>query len=491
MRATTSCRKCGVYNCDTKRCTTFCPEQRLLPMYFSNKIASISLQAQSRYGSRVKISKNGNVLIVSAPLYNVKDVIGNGAVFVYEKDSCQKNWVFRQRLVQQVPNCSCCDDQKHANTELQPNMSEESYNFGQSVAISRDGSTIAVGAPLQGSNQTGAVYVYYRSKTKTYWCPISKLVAYKTDENDETTIDEQSGSGFGFSIDMDDLGDKIIVGSPWADMQGAVYVFVFRSSRRKKSSVCCRDPRRNKKYYFCEKIIPSGTGTFSDFGFSVSLAGEGSEIAIGSPNILSSSLTFPNFGSLSLYELDECGNYTLTQEITPEDASADILFGTNVKFTLNADFIFVEAPGADKSVGGQTIYENVGSVYVYKREKCNYRLLTTLCPDFSSVSEQFLKDSSVNEMSDFDVSDTGFVVAIGYQVVKGGVVVVFRFCCKTNTWKQGETLRSFDNNLRNESVCEECEFGTSVSLSGSGNDLVVGEISEDPDKHSAAYVFSQ
>ena len=93
--------------------------------------------------------------------------------------------------------------------------------FGSSVAISRDGETIAVGVPGDDSNavgvnsnsssnsekDSGAVYIFMKDKDTQKW----KRQAYLKAEN------SKPGYQFGFSVALSDNGDTLVVGSPGED----------------------------------------------------------------------------------------------------------------------------------------------------------------------------------------------------------------------------------------------------------------------------------
>lgn len=85
--------------------------------------------------------------------------------------------------------------------------------FGQSVAISTDGSTVGVGAPGYSAVQTGAVYVFRLGKR---WTQSAKLGA----------ADGGPGNQFGCAEAISADGSRVLIGALAVDSyEGAAYIF--------------------------------------------------------------------------------------------------------------------------------------------------------------------------------------------------------------------------------------------------------------------------
>lgn len=524
-------------------CTPFAPHQRLELSKFEKKQCVDECevvkdnQKDAQFGSRVAMSKNGNVLVVAAPLYDAKAsdgtvVANNGAVFVFERAHtgaiCSRSkdkpkWLLRQRLVQQAP--------KTCAKELQGVATFEMFNFGQSIALSEDGFYIVVGAPLQdntvpqdntgpsiGDDPSGAVYIYARCpKRKGHWVPVEKLTAQRIDpSNDkcdedacEVKDDTEIDALFGYDVDISRDGATVIVGAPGANMnEGAAYIYRRTCSVGLPNSTatfqrrCTKDSLYNIKQKLVRPVLPgdlpNSQGTM--FGFSVALSGFGDLAAVSKPAMdLVVNPSFPNAGAVCIFENGPAYKFVEQVRLTTPDIQSDALFGTGVRITPDKRFMFVEAPGEDKVVKfkGASRVSEVGSVYVFERQ-CNnvtdsttgahtktieYVQVAKLCPDFSNTDIVFV-DNDTAQMTSFDVSDDGCVVAIGYESLLDGVsfesefeggVVVFRFDDKKQAWKQVEILRPFDARLREDASRGEAAFGASVTVSGDGECLVAGE----------------
>lgn len=155
--------------------------------------------------------------------------------------------------------------------------------FGASVALSGDGSTLAVGAYYEGSAgrgvdmgqldnsaaQAGAVYIFVRSGTS--WAQQSYLKASNTD----------GGDWFGYCVALSEDGSKLAVGSLAEDSAargtdglqsdnsatsaGAVYVFTRSATGW-----------RQRAY-----VKPSNAEAGDMFATDVSLSGDGSTLVVG------------------------------------------------------------------------------------------------------------------------------------------------------------------------------------------------------------------
>jgi cysteine-rich repeat protein len=156
--------------------------------------------------------------------------------------------------------------------------------FGTSVALSGDGSTLAVGAYQEASAATGingdqvsnaagssgAVYVYVHSSGGT-WSQQAYVKASNTDAGDQ----------FGYSVELSGDGSTLAVGaviedsaataingdqvSNAAGFAGAAYVYARSSGTW------------NQQAY----VKASNTGASDNFGYSVALSGDGSTLAVG------------------------------------------------------------------------------------------------------------------------------------------------------------------------------------------------------------------
>ena len=223
-----------------------------------------------QFGSSVSLSDDGNTLAVAA-IWEQSDSTGvnglhnnnveqSGAVYVFTRRG--EDW--REEAFIKASNTGLFD------------------NFGNSVSLSGDGNSLAVGAPFEDSNSTGvngaqnnnistnsgAVYVFTRSGLN--WSQKAYIKANNTGAEDY----------FGFSVSLSDDGNSLAVGARREDSNangvdgeqndnstdtGAVYVFTRSSTTWSQQAY----------------IKASNSGVGDEFGNSVSLSDDGHSLAVG------------------------------------------------------------------------------------------------------------------------------------------------------------------------------------------------------------------
>jgi hypothetical protein len=224
---------------------------------------------------------------------------------------------------------------------LKATNAEASDLFGSAVALSRDGSTLAVGAELKaqgpdgwlawwadgGSQRAGAVYVFVR--TPRGWVQQAQLAAARPVQ----------GSGFGFSLSLSDDGSTLAVGAPFesgvADEQGAVHVFE-RVGNRWSAPV----------------RLPSAQGA-DRFGVSVALSGRGDVLAVGTPGQDGEAVR--DQGAVHVFGRGT-GAWTERADLRASDPRAEDGLGTSVALSID---------GRTLAVGAQS--SGRGAVHVFQQ----------------------------------------------------------------------------------------------------------------------------
>ncbi len=224
-----------------------------------------------RFGSAVSMSADGDTLAVGAPMEtsgatgvggdeDSNSAAGSGAVYLFTRSAA----TWSQEAYIKASNTGPRDE------------------FGSSLFLSPDGTTLAVGANLEdstatgvdgdqsndGASDAGAVYVFATSGG--VWVQQAYLKASNTDPTDE----------FGVSLSLDADGSTLAVGAyreasaargvggdegdDSAPGGGAVYVF-----------------SRTGETWTAESYLKaSNTGTDDEFGWSLSLSADGTTLAV-------------------------------------------------------------------------------------------------------------------------------------------------------------------------------------------------------------------
>jgi len=325
-----------------------------------------------RFGTRVSISGNGRLLAISAPeeASGATGVDGDqtgdtapvsGAVYMFARGT-DDHWAQQSYI-------------KSSNTGT-------GDYFGGSLALSADGTTLAVGAPSEAGaamgidgNQTdrsapyaGAVYVF--TQTGSTWKQQAYVKASNTDVYDQ----------FGTSLALSTDGSTLAVGADSessaaigidgdlrdnsATSAGAVYVFV-----------------RNEGLWRQQAYVKaSNTGAGDAFGSSIALSADGALLAVGAYGERSRAIgldgdqvdnSLINAGAVYVHARDAAGTWSQRSYVKASNSDARDWFGIAVALSGDGQSLAVGAYGessAATGIGGDPQGASAafaGAVYVY------------------------------------------------------------------------------------------------------------------------------
>ena len=336
-------------------------------------IKASNAQTSDKFGFSLALSGDGNTLAVGATLEdsNARGVNGNQAD--NSADSAGAAYVF-------VRNGSRWSQQAY----LKASNADAGDQFGWSIALSRDGSTLAVGAQTEGSAATGvngdqadnsaadagAVYVFTR--TGTAWTQQAYVKASNA----------QAGDRFGFSVTLSGDGNTLAAGSydedgsakgvngvsdEGAANSGAAYVYV----------------RRGATWTHEAYVKASNTVRNIALGSAVALSADGSTLAVGAVDETNltrgidgdqSSTPDNSVSAGSIYVFGRADGgwrqqaYVKSFNIGPTD-----LFGIRLALSGDGSVLAAGAPG--QNGGGRGVNANPedfsapesGAVYLFRR----------------------------------------------------------------------------------------------------------------------------
>ncbi|HET7500121.1 MAG TPA: hypothetical protein VFK02_03935 [Kofleriaceae bacterium] len=231
--------------------------------------------------------------------------------------------------------------------------------FGQSVALSADGSTLAVGASLEdsdgttqassGAQDSGAVYVFTR--TGGLWSQQAYVKAPIVNSFD----------GFGASVALSDDGATLAVGASFADSAmtnlGAVHVFARTGTT------------------WTPELDQVGTGNdpIGALGNSVALSGDGATLAVGASREDSVSLPAQTTSG-AVYLFTRSGaTWTQAAHLEASIVGAGDRFGTSVSLSHDGARLLIGAPAEDgraTGLGGDPADDtapDAGAAYLFVR----------------------------------------------------------------------------------------------------------------------------
>ena len=322
---------------------------------------------EDNFGGSVAISADGNTLAVGVAFEDSNgskadnSITDAGAVYVFVR---AQNDTWSNEAYLKASNAGTQD------------------YFGNSVALSADGNTLAVGAPLENSDagqvggdqaddsadNAGAVYVFGRSNGN--WSQREYLKALNSDANDR----------FGIAVAISGDGDTIAVGAygelskatgiggDQADNSllnaGAAYVFVWA----------------NKAWSQQAYIKASNTGENDQFGDAIAVSADGNTLAVGAYREASTAKgvgqdqvlnTAPNAGAAYVFVRSENKDWSQRAYLKASNSRAQDLFGCSLAMSADGNTLAIGAyleDSASIGVGGEQpdlAAPAAGAVYLY------------------------------------------------------------------------------------------------------------------------------
>jgi len=383
---------------------------------------------------------------------------------------------------------------------------------GNTVAISRDGNTIAVGAPHESSGATGtngnqhdesaynagAVYVYARAGAG--WSQQAYVKASNAG----------AGDYFGSSVVLSADGNTMAVAAHWeasaatgvngnqADnsipQAGAVYVFT-RGGGRWTQQAYLKASNTGEKSEG-EALVGGGDG--DQFGFSLALAADGNTIAVGAvgedstaTGINGNQADNAAVSAGAVYVFRRVGS-TWSQQAylkpsTPAMFAAGDLFGFSLGLSADGTTLAVgvyDEGGSSRQVNGPVdgMRGGSGAVYVFARagttwsQQAYLKVSTAEGGDSWGVSLALSDDGNTLATGSVDedctargVNPPGCDTDQKTDVSTGAVAVFGR---TGTTWSQTAYLKSSNTDT-------EDWFGIRLAMSGDGNTLAVAASNED------------
>ena len=298
--------------------------------------AGVYLSDNDEFGMAVAFNGDGSQLVVGLPYYAVNRVYP-GAVYTFTVGGITWGSAVHQT------------DKVFAKQNLSLTDNE---GFGSSVALSDDGTKLAVGAKFNdtGGTNRGAVYLFELSGGDTF----GDSIYYTAKIAHGNGVSLSNIDRFGSSVALSKDGHKLVVGAPYDDTggkdYGAVYLLNIGGSLW------------GKEVSQLSKLVSTTTGYF---GESLALSGDGTKLAVGVPF---NNTGGHNRGLVKLYTLNRSNTFTLSQTYghnkggTALSLHNDERFGTSVALSDNGSKLVVGALG----------YAHYrGKVYIFDVQKSN------------------------------------------------------------------------------------------------------------------------
>lgn len=359
-----------------------------------------------------------------------------------------------------------------------------SNRFGFSVALSDDGSTMAVGATgdksHDGVNNAGAVYLF--SNSSGVW----------TQSGYVSALNAGNGDKFGYSVALSSDGRTLAVGAPYFSRpltkMGAAYLFTSESGSWVQSQF----------------ITASNSGGEDYFGKKVALSGDGTTLAVNAPYEDSDAIGVHtskdevntndntnaiNSGALYLFTYNS-GTWSQSAYIKASDPGEYGIFGISLALSRDGNTLAVGARGEDSS----GISDKSGEVYLFSYDG-TWSQSANIKASNSQADDRF--GDSVALSSEGTTLAVGAILEDGTQGFSGissdtsdldsgdsdeqensGAVYLFSY--RASRWAQSAYIKASNSE-------EMINFGTNVALSNDGTKLAVSANSE---THKVSGVFT-
>ena len=385
-------------------------------------------------------------------------------------------------------------------TTLTPGVESGTQDFGESVALSSDSSTIVV-SDSRREYDTGAAYVFERSGDG--WRSQQRLIP----------ADAERGSNVAESLAVSDDGRTVVVGAPSiggadetpTERNGSAYVFERSDGRWDRqakltaeadsehlfgistaisgdsSTLLIADPGRNADagvaYVFEQSneswnrraTLTADDGNDQDrFGTGLSISEDGSTIVIGAPGVESPDVT----GTGAAYVFGKIDSEWSQQTELVADENSVGRHGSAVAISSDGRTVIVGADHVGDSREGIA-----GFVSVYEQSDEEWNQTATFAPEADD-------NGSIGSLA---VSDDGGTIAFGAPDGSPGETSgsAFLFEQSEREWRQQATVTPQDSDT-------QTIFGWSVAVSGDGTTTVVGAPNGSPPERGGSgevYVF--
>ncbi len=370
---------------------------------------------------------------------------------------------------------------------LKASNTHQDQQFGTSIAVSGDGKTVAVGAPLDDSGATGvngdpfnhsmrdsgAVFVYTR-KGNT-WSQQAYVKASNTDPGDQ----------FGSVVALSDDGNTLAVGAYLEDSAATGVNGNQADNSMKNSGAVYVFTRSGNTWSQQAYVKASNTGEKDEgdqFGYVVTLSGDGTTLAVGAigedsaaKGINGDQSDNSADGSGAVYVFTRSGN-TWSQQayVKSSDTVQGLLFGYAVALSAKGNTLAVGAYDEDGGRGAVYIFSRTGTTW---SQEAHLKASNAERGDSLGCAIAISSDGNTVLAGAFDEDSllTGIQppdAGASDQKTDTSTGAAYVFVRSGATWKQQAYMKA-SNTRKND------QFAWALALSGDGNTAAVGSHLED------------
>ncbi|QNJ20342.1 putative cadherin domain-containing protein [Synechococcus sp. A18-25c] len=368
-------------------------------------------------GHRVSLSSDGSVVAIAAP-FNDGNGTDSGHTRIYQWDSASSSW-------------------NQLGSDIDGEAAGDRSGHRRGVALSSDGSVVAIGAQLNDGNgsDSGHTRIYQWDSASSSWNQLG------------SDIDgEAAGDYSGGSVSLSSDGSVVAIGAANNDGNG---------TRSGHTRIYQWDSASSSWNQLGSDI--DGEAAFDGSGACVSLSSDGSVVAIGAPDNDGNRHTGSNKGHTRIYQWDSASS-SWNQLGSDIDGEAD---GdrSGLRVSLSSDGSIVAIGATQNNANGS----QSGHTRIYKWDSA------------SSSWNQLGSDIDAEAAGDYSgtvsLSSDGSVVAIGAHHNDGngtsaGHTRIYQWDSASSSWNQ------LGSDIDGEAAGDNS--GVSVSLSSDGSAVAIG-----------------
>jgi len=376
------------------------------------------------------------------------------------------------------------------NAYLKPSNTRAEFRFGEDVAISGDGNTIAIGAIGENSgstfdesdtsaNSAGAVYVFERSGDRWLYQSYVKPSF------------PGGGDFFGVSISLSDDGSTMVVGA-LREAGSAAGVNAAHDDALRSAGAAYVFTRDRTIWREAAYLKASNPGRNDWFGWAVAISGNGSTVAVGAVREAGSGRGIDPTpdddanGAGAVYVFtDTAGTWTQEAYLKASNGDAGDEFGAALSLNRNGNVLVVGAPNeASAAIGidGNEIdnsAEDAGAAYVFERADGGWLQTAYVKASNTGANDEFGTALSLTSngmavvvCAPGESSSTDEIDGPALDDSAAGAGAAYLYRRDGASWRFEAFLKSL-NNQQGDSFCD------SVATSSSGDAILVGAGEED------------
>jgi len=423
-------------------------------------------------GSELSLSEDGRTLVVGAQLEDGSATGINGDDLSNDLEDSGAAYVFIKQ-----------DSQWSQQAYIKPSITQVKQKFGNATAISADGNTIAISA-ISENEEMGAVYIFARSGVT--WSQQARINASNA----------ELGDAFGASLAFSDDGNTLAIGAKGEDSSSKV-VNGDQTSNAAPGSGAVYVFKRNGSDWAQHSFLKASNSKYSAaFGYSVSLSGNGTKLAIGAIGEMSAATgingdqnTGVEIGAGAVYLFNFDGDdWQQEAYIKASNTDASDSFGSRVSLNQAGNILAVSAPDESSDATGingdqaNNRLSYSGAVYMFEHNATVWSQHAYIKAGHNGFGE-----SGGSFGADIELSDDGNILAVsftgedsdnvGFPVDSpnsanpgSGAVAIFER--SVGNWQQKVVVKSSNPD-------DLDRFGGSLSLSGDSETLAVSAGGED------------